>query len=1635
MRTARVHCLYLLFSLVVFYPISMFAQIAGSASVCRNASTLYEVSSGDVVSWSVSGNNAFSHLANDKLQVLWKESGASVVTAIVQTPQSGLVTQTFNVMVNGLPTPSITPLNTNLCTTILPNAEKGKVSDVCYAVCDSAWFVFKGNPSTSGSSFSWLSTGNAQIVPLNTNADSVKVRWFGSGYTDLMVSELSPTGCVGTEHICVQVQQNPTACLVSTPVASSSGEINLCLNSELSLNASCAYSASGSAIKSYRWILGDGTIVNSGTFVKHTYQAAGQYNLQLIVETNCGCLDTFFRTVTVSQSAGPDIFCVNSVCHNSTSTFSTSDACASLLWSVTGGSIVGSTTNDTVTVEWGNGNSGYGAITLQSSCSGSCPYPTQVYVPILPENATIVGENVVCNNAPYTYSVPFVPTTIYNWYRCTGTAPNYTCSQILGGYSNSIAQSWLSFSGSTLPEQKFTLKVTYENPFLGCTGTSYLPITVADKLTLTGDTLLCFGQTNTLIAWANGIKRDSEWKLFDYATNTTTLINANAHTVILSGLAVGYYKIVATSIDPNFCGNPATLNIRVLALPDAPTAPIIGPDTVCINTLATYATGPTTAGNYLEWEAASGSPTLGTGTQFSTIWGTFTTTTLKLRNVQIAEPGCASTWVTKTIHRDFNVLPNIQGANNLCGDDTASYHIGVLADDIEWSITPATSGSVVSGQYTTSPHIQWNRNATASNITATLTAKVIKCGQTSTKTYTITVKPSPVATIQATTAPFCKNETVSFSTSTTGSSFVWSFGDGNSATTSTATTTHPYLSDGSYPVKLTILNPNGCGTPVPTATTIAVLPGPVGFLSTPDPLNYCNVSSYTVNLVTTIQAISGNTYTYQLYKNNTAQSSNSTGLFSVTQTGAYKVLVTNTTLGCSDTTNVLSVTDDCGGGNNGCTPTGTVSLSLSHTCGEATATTTLSSGVTLNSIHFEDALNSSNIYTNSPANHDFTQAGHYRVVAYATSPASGGGTCPVTDEAWITVDMVPDFTIQYACSSNVMTTNLVNTSTHIGSVPTINWVLNGTSISPSNQANHALALAPGSGTARIELTKGSNTCSILKNLNVPAPAVANYTSLDKVCESEAVHFTSTATGNIVSYLWDYGGGATSSLVNSSKVFECTTNPMVNPIHCGKPTIYTVTDLYGCSSIKQGLDTVYDDKLANQSLQYSFNNVILCGGQDTTYEVFMSNITTSPFVLYWSTGLVQTVSTSPLTFALNNSGTYNVLINDKYGCRKKSETASVIYDNINAQIVGDSIFCKGDKMNLSLFQGYNYTYAWWHKDSLTNTVQQVTGLSKPFLLDLTMDKSLPPAANYDGDLFWGIVTSPNGCSDTVGPVVVRQYQEVTPSTSISVVPLPPCTNQGPVTIALSSPNAWGYLWNNGILSNSLTLYSPGTYAYQMIDTNGCRKNQLELTVPGGPDFSQLISGCYTRCLGSNTVLYGPLAPQFHNYTYTWLLNDTGVVATTPDATVTQSGTYTLVIEDEFNSIVCSDTSAPIYLTLQPCPNNYCAESLEASCVGCFEDSATDTRYLSVLLKFNFIPNNGLVPYSFFSNTAQVFEGSNKVNWGGQLTDIGENVLHGWNNIKVDIADLSPFQTNHTIYLIINDCHIPITITTPPNCTNN
>lgn len=174
----------------------------------------------------------------------------------------------------------------------------------------------------------------------------------------------------------------------------------------------------------------------------------------------------------------------------------------------------------------------------------------------------------------------------------------------------------------------------------------------------------------------------------------------------------------------------------------------------------------------------------------------------------------------------------------------------------------------------------------------------------------------------------------------------------------------------------------------------------------------------------------------------------------------------------------------------------------------------------------------------------------------------------------------------------------------------------------------------------------------------------------------------------------------------------------------------------------------------------------------------------------------------------------------------------------------------------------------------------------------------------------VVNWPAGGRQVVNNPAADQFLTIIENTCVA--PQAVVTASGPLSfcaggsLTLSAPTGYNYLWSDGSTSTqSLLVSAAGEYNVKVISTSNpnCFAVSQTLVVVDSPDQTPSISaaGATTFCKGGSVELQGPAG--FSSYSWTG-------GSTTQNATVSESGSYTLTIQGDCQAF----TSAPIQVTV-------------------------------------------------------------------------------------------------------------------------
>lgn len=355
--------------------------------------------------------------------------------------------------------------------------------------------------------------------------------------------------------------------------------------------------------------------------------------------------------------------------------------------------------------------------------------------------------------------------------------------------------------------------------------------------------------------------------------------------------------------------------------------------------------------------------------------------------------------------------------------------------------------------------------------------------------------------------------------------------------------------------------------------------------------------------------------------------------------------------------------------------------------------------------------------------------------------------------------------------------------------------------------------------------------------------------------------------------------------------------------------------------------------ANPRPEFLLTDDTVCWGQPVDANLrcynpgFTSAFNDNVTRYYWDFGdpaVTSDVSNfpNPAPYVYVNPGTYTITCSAANNCDSMSFTKTVVVEPPpDPEIIGDSIFCLGDSVLLTLNAAYDSIR--WHNNSSTDSLW-------------VMNNSV---------MTYVSVYSAQGC---VGRDTFPVTAQTPPVVSITANPgLTACTGN---TIALAAAGSAGiaYLWSTGATDPSLAVNTSGTYAVTVSwALNSCTATDSVAVVFSGSLSPTVTASAPVICAGSPVTI----SVDGSYAAYSW---STGEVTDT--ITVTGAGTYTVVVTDAGNctgmvSVTVRSAAGPAQPVVTIAPNDFCEGStallsLPAGGLACLWNTGDTTDSIAV-----------------------------------------------------------------------------------------
>ena len=712
-------------------------------------------------------------------------------------------------------------------------------------------------------------------------------------------------------------------------------------------------------------------------------------------------------------------------------------------------------------------------------------------------------------------------------------------------------------------------------------------------------------------------------------------------------------------------------------------------------------------------------------------------------------------------------------------------------------------------------------------------------------TVSVNVVPTPVI-VPGGPSTFCAGSSVVLSITTyTGFTYQWySNGVAIAGATSTSYTA-------SAASNYTVIQTNGLvSSSVSVASTVTVNTLPTSSITAGGPTTFYQGSTVTLS------ANTGTGLSYQWYQNGTTLITGATAATYVANTTAtYTVVVTNAN-GCSQTSNVISVTANT-------IPTPIITANGPTTfCqgGTVMFTATVITGMSYqwynNGIAIAGATSST--YTTSVAgNYTFKQTN-----VTVSSASSNTLTC--------TVNPLPIASISaggvttFYQGSNVVLTAV----TGVGYV--YQWYANGTLIIGAT-ANTYTATTTAS--YYVVVTSSITNC-VSANSNIipvtvmglPTP-VLSANGPTTFCSGDSVVLTVPTIPNLTNtqYAWKWNGNYLQTTTNNSYV---ATQPGVYTVEYVNGLVYSATS----NSITISVNPL-------PMVPAITSNTPLCVGGSLS----LGNNVPLGVTYAWSgpNGFTSTLSNPIITTTtMLDSGKYYLTItNTTTGCKNSNNSNIIVSAYPNATILNTVLsYCEGSSLVLNANAGASLTYQWYNgTNSIFNAINSNYTVTQP-------------------GTFKVVVKNQYNCSTTSTPKTVTQIP--LPVASITAV------NTNEIcegdTAFMSTPAGVGYVYE-WYKSN---VYMPG-FTTSLAYATTAAFYQVKVTANGCSRTSVLYGVVVHSLIKPVIVQNGNVLSTQAYSTYQWSLNGVPIAgANGQSIMINQMGNYTVKV----SSFGCFDSSA-------------------------------------------------------------------------------------------------------------------------------
>ncbi|OSZ82554.1 hypothetical protein CAP35_04610 [Chitinophagaceae bacterium IBVUCB1] len=995
------------------------------------------------------------------------------------------------------------------------------------------------------------------------------------------------------------------------------------------------------------------------------------------------------------------------------------------------------------------------------------------------------------------------------------------------------------------------------------TVTNYITVAPSPVVAFTADsTPSCVG-TKTVTFINNSVPggTGTATYLWDFGDGNTSTATSPTKTYSTPGT----YTVTLLVTNGNGCSK-SLVKTNFIKVSNKPTASFTSANVNgCSAPVTASFTNTSTGAVSYEWSFGDGNTSTATSPSHTyTANGTY-----NVRLIATNAFGCKDTFTSTSLVSIGSPVANFNMSTaSVCSGKTVSFTN---------TSTPAgytSAWSFGDGNTSTANNPTYSYTATG---TYTVTLTVTRNGCTDTESKSITVNPNPVINFTASPTDGC---TVPFSTtfsntSTSATSYLWRFGDGNTSTS--ANPSHTYTALGNYTVKLIASNAAGCTDSFTRSSYIKIQPPTaaivVGAYSGCAPVNVSFIAN-----VTTLIPVSNYSWNFGDGSSTVSCSSCNTQSHTYTTAGTYTVTLTYTTgTGCTySTTATVNVATK---------PSASFTASPTTVCpGSPVTFTNATTGTATYDWIFGDGGAST---ATNPVYSGYS-TGTYSVTLIANN---NGCRDTFTRTNYITVHP-PEayFGITQSCSNRYAVTLIdssVGANTYVWDFGDGN-----TSTQTGGTLTHTYSTT---GTKTITLTVVNTTynCSSAysRTVNIQPLSAWFYAWDSTICKGEQAALSTPPNTAVASYLWHYGNGVTFNTGAANVTHTYTVAGYYSPK-------LVVTDVNGC---KDSFTRTNYLRVGGPTVDFTGSPLIGCTpftanftDNSTPNAGFAITSRTWDFVY----GGPQITTSNTISYTYIYSGTWPVklVVTDANGCKDSlTKNNYVLATKPVAQFhTNDTNVCVGRTVTfVNNSGGASFTSLWSFGDGNTST-------------QITPTHTYNTAGTYTVKL---VLTDMYGCKDSM---VKTAYIKVTTpninfTMSDTVANCPPLV----VNFTNTSTNVSSYTWvfGNGsqsTVTNPSTLYTyPGVYNVKLIGTatTGCKDSVTKTVTIYGPTGTFT----YSPVAGCNPLTVNFSATTTNATSLIWDMSNGFTQTTTGNTysyTYTQTGKYVpkLILSDGASCLV-------------------------------------------------------------------------------------------------------------------------------------